>query len=175
MESCEALFFDLKQRRAFVRLIALTLFVLFTLGVTATQASAHCQVPCGIYDDAARIQAMREDASTIRKAVVKTNELSKDTKRNINQITRWVTTKEEHATRIIKTVSEYFLTQKLKPVDSKDPKYAAYLQRLADHHQVMRWAMKNKQQLELKTVAQLDNAIDVIAKHWAVKKKRCKH
>ena len=31
-------------------------------------ANAHCQVPCGIYDDSARVQSMLEDAATITKA-----------------------------------------------------------------------------------------------------------
>ena len=31
--------------------------------------NAHCQVPCGIYDDHARVEAMAEDAATVIKAV----------------------------------------------------------------------------------------------------------
>ena len=34
----------------------------------ASAAFAHCQVPCGIYDDGARIAQMKEDAATIEKA-----------------------------------------------------------------------------------------------------------
>ena len=30
---------------------------------------AHCQVPCGIYDDALRIVQLREDFHTIQKAM----------------------------------------------------------------------------------------------------------
>ena len=30
--------------------------------------SAHCQIPCGIYDDHARVNAMLEDAATVAKA-----------------------------------------------------------------------------------------------------------
>ena len=32
-------------------------------------AGAHCQVPCGIYDDAARVAHMYEDAATIEKGM----------------------------------------------------------------------------------------------------------
>ena len=32
---------------------------------------AHCQVPCGIYNDAARIIQIQEDFSTIQKAMTK--------------------------------------------------------------------------------------------------------
>ena len=35
---------------------------------------AHCEVPCGIYDDAARFKAMFEDESTISKAIAQINE-----------------------------------------------------------------------------------------------------
>ena len=33
------------------------------------QASLHCQVPCGIYDDARRFKEMQEDARSVAKAV----------------------------------------------------------------------------------------------------------
>ncbi len=32
-----------------------------------TSVDAHCQVPCGIYDDDGRIKTLREDAATIHK------------------------------------------------------------------------------------------------------------
>ena len=38
--------------------------------------SAKCQVPCGIYDDHARVKRMLEDAATIEKAIVKLSELA---------------------------------------------------------------------------------------------------
>ena len=36
----------------------------------------HCQVPCGIFDDPARVEALKEDAATVRKAMVQVNELT---------------------------------------------------------------------------------------------------
>ena len=33
-------------------------------------ALCHCQVPCGIFDDPARVKLLEEHAATIRKAVV---------------------------------------------------------------------------------------------------------
>ena len=38
---------------------------------------AHCQVPCGIYDDALRIIQIKEDFQTIDKSISKINVLSK--------------------------------------------------------------------------------------------------
>ena len=58
----------------------------------------HCQVPCGIYDDAVRIVQIEEDITTIRKAMNMINDLSgKSDAQSLNQITRWVTTKDQHA------------------------------------------------------------------------------
>ena len=36
----------------------------------------HCQVPCGIFDDPIRVELMKEDAATVRKAMVQISDLS---------------------------------------------------------------------------------------------------
>ena len=78
-------------------------------------AVAHCQVPCGIYDDALRIVQIKEDYKTIKKAMEQISQLSnKSDPISSNQLNRWVMTKEQHATNIQKIVSEYFLTQRVK-------------------------------------------------------------
>ena len=140
--------------------ILLSLCMLF---VTA-EARAHCQVPCGIYDDHARIHAMQEDASTIAKAVKKLNESADKTDaQSLNQRVRWTNTKEEHASRIIEVVSTYFLTQKLKPAKAKDKKaYKAYVERLIACHRVMRKAMKTKQTVDGEAVEKLVRALDAL-------------
>ena len=131
------------------------------------QAAAHCQVPCGIYDDAARITRIREDAATIHKAIDEINELvGKQSAQAFNQASRWITTKETHASHIIDVVSEYFLTQKVKPVAAGSSGYDAYLKNLADHHRVMVAAMKTKQKCDPATSATLNAAIDKLATHY---------
>ncbi len=149
-------------------LVALTaLATVFLVSVSPSQSAAHCQVPCGIYDDAARIKNLREDATTIAKAIHSVNELtSKHDANAINQAVRWVTTKEDHASHVIKVVSEYFLTQKVKPVASGKEGYDAYLAKLADHHAVMVAAMKTKQSADPATVSALEKAIDKLATHY---------
>jgi nickel superoxide dismutase len=133
----------------------------------ATGASAHCQVPCGIYDDPARIAQLREDAATIAKAITQMTELAgKQDVQSFNQLTRWIETKEEHATHIIDVVSAYFLTQKVKPVATGAEGRTAYLEMLADHHAVMRAAMTAKQQANDAAVAELNKAIDKLAQHY---------
>ena len=84
----------------------LTLLVVLLL---STNLYGHCQVPCGIYDDAVRIVQIEEDISTIRKAMSMIKGLSgKADAQSLNQMIRWVNTKEEHATKIQETVSSYF-------------------------------------------------------------------
>ncbi|MEZ6076165.1 MAG: superoxide dismutase [Ni] [Pirellulaceae bacterium] len=46
------------------------------LGLTAQTVHAHCEVPCGIYDDQLRFQSMLEDQSTIEKAISQIGELA---------------------------------------------------------------------------------------------------
>ena len=145
-----------------------------TFGMTAVlwiahveRAGAHCQVPCGIYDDPARIARLREDATTIAKAVKQINELAVGhDAQAVNQTVRWINTKEDHASHIIKVVSEYFLAQKVKPVSPGADGYNAYLKKLADHHAVIVAAMKTKQSVDESPVDALNRAIDALAPHY---------
>lgn len=136
-------------------------------------AAAHCQVPCGIYDDHARVHGMLEDVTTIAKAVGEIGALAKKSDaQSLNQATRWIMTKEQHATRIITTVSEYFLTQKIKPADPKDRRaWTKYVQLLTDHHRVMKLAMKAKQTVDGAVVAELRTAVKALEAHWPKPKK----
>ena len=129
----------------------------------------HCQVPCGIYDDAARIARMNEDAETIGKSMEAIAELAgKGDSQSANQLTRWIMTKEAHASNIISTVAEYFLTQKVKPVEPGADEYDAYLEMLADHHRVMAAAMKVKQSTDPDRLETLRRAISALALRYAV-------
>ncbi len=128
---------------------------------------AHCQVPCGIYDDGARISRLKEDATTIAKAITQINELAGTRDAHaFNQAARWIATKEAHASNIIETVAVYFLTQKVKQAAVGTGGYEAYLGKLADHHAVMVAAMKTKQSVDPGTVVALNKAIDKLATHY---------
>ena len=88
----------------------------------------HCQVPCGIYDDAQRILKIEEDVKTIEQAMVKIELLLNKTppsSLDMNQLIRWVNTKEQHAQQIQVTMLEYFLAQRIKPkeVNEKEDFY----------------------------------------------------
>jgi len=65
--------------------------------VLGSLAYSHCQMPCGIYDDEARFGSMAENITTIEKAMKEIERLSAEPKPNMNQIVRWVNTKEQHA------------------------------------------------------------------------------
>ena len=128
----------------------------------AVYCNSYCQVPCGIFDDPAIVEEIKQAAATIRKAMVQSNELhASGTAQDINQMVRWINTKEEHASKIIKLVGEYCLCQRVKKevfADDKD-----YVDALKAHHAVMQAAMKGKQVVDPAAMDVLDHAIDTLA------------
>lgn len=145
-----------------MQLILLSLVVLIGTGMLTPQTlHAHCQVPCGIYDDHARLQSMLEDAATVEKAARMINELAgKLDAQSQNQMVRWVNTKENHAEHIIETISNYYLTQRVKP-EQKD-----YEKRLVNHHAVILAAMHAKQNAALGFGEALTKSIQVLAEYY---------
>ena len=116
--------------------------------------AAHCEVPCGIYDDGARFKRMMEDQSTIAKAIAGITSLADaNDATGHNQLARWVATKESHATNIQHVIAQYFMTQRLKAADPQ------YVEKLTAAHAVMVAAMKCKQAADPATAEALDNAI----------------
>ena len=149
----------------FVALAALGCVLTWSVG--QEWAVAHCQVPCGIYDDAARIARLHEDTTTIAKAINRIKELAgKQDAQSLNQVTRWVLTKEDHATHIIEVVSEYFLAQRVKPVTVGASDYESYVKKLVEHHAVIVAAMKAKQNADESYADVLHEAIDAIAVYY---------
>jgi nickel superoxide dismutase len=85
----------------------------------ASIASAHCQVPCGIFSDQLRFEQMLEDEHTISKAQLQINELSTDVDaQSVNQMARWVMTKEDHANKIQETIASSFMAPRIKTDDA---------------------------------------------------------
>ncbi|MHC4549373.1 MAG: superoxide dismutase [Ni] [Planctomycetota bacterium] len=106
-------------------------------------AVAHCEVPCGIYGDQQRFEAMLEDHTTILKAMAQVTALAgKEDGLSHNQLARWVANKEKHATQIQHTIAQYFMTQRIKPADPQ------YVDKLTGAHAVMLAAMKCKQSVD---------------------------
>ena len=120
------------------------LFASFVFSLAAIipeqSALAHCQVPCGIYDDQRRFEDMLEDQETIAKGMGQIREMAgKSDALSVNQTVRWIGTKESHATNVQHTISQYFMTQRIK-ADKE-----GYAKKLAAAHAVMVAAMKCKQ------------------------------
>ena len=112
---------------------------------------------------------MLEDASTVEKATNQIITLSNDIDskqtstpiaQNYNQLARWVNNKEIHAEKIISTIANYFLTQRIKPTQ-KD-----YLERLGKHHAVILAAMKAKQNASITESNALKVAIQNLAIYY---------
>ena len=131
------------------------------LFLNSMSVQAHCQIPCGIYDDAARVVEMLESAATVEKSMKLIGELAgKNDAQSQNQLVRWVVNKEEHAQMIISTISDYFLTQRVKA--SQDD----YAERLQKHHAVIVAAMKAKQNSDMQMAMDLKDAINGIAPYY---------
>ena len=119
--------------------------------LTSSVLFSHCQVPCGIYDDAARIKQIQEDITTIQKAMKNINELSnnKTVPQDLNQLVRWVNTKEEHAQHIQDVIMQYFLAQRVKPKNVNDEGYTKYISLTISCQKIIFHAMKCKQNTEV--------------------------
>ncbi|WP_269523516.1 superoxide dismutase, Ni [Coraliomargarita parva] len=149
-----------------MKLLPTSLFAVAAVLAPATfilpqQASAHCQIPCGIYHDSARVAAMLEDAQTVAKACTLVGELAgKTDAQSQQQLVRWVTNKEAHAQKVIATISDYFLTQRVKP--SQDD----YAERLQKHHAVILAAMKAKQNADGSYAEALTEAIQALRAYY---------
>jgi nickel superoxide dismutase len=136
-------------------------FLISALVVAATLASvrparSHCEIPCGIYNDRMRLDMIAEYITTIEKSMNQIVELSAAGDKNYNQIVRWVTNKEEHANELQHVVTQYFLTQRIKPVDpASGEEYAKYQKHLELLHKMLVFAMKAKQTTDLAHVATL--------------------
>ena len=113
----------------------------------STQLNAHCQIPCGVYDDAMRVKMIEEHTLTILKSMnyIKTNQ---NDLQQQNQVTRWIMNKEQHAQEIQEIISEYFLTQRIKLKDDSKESKDLYHAQLAVLHSILLDAMKCKQTID---------------------------
>ena len=139
------------RHKVLTGLVFLSLLVLIALRV-----SSHCQMPCGIYDDEMRIKMIAEYITTIEKSMKEITELSAQDKQNMNQIVRWVQNKEHHADELSEIVTQYFMTQRLKPVEADHSEaYMEYVNELTFLHQMLIYSMKSKQTTDLANVEKL--------------------
>ena len=119
---------------------------------------AHCEIPCGIYDDDMRFAMLEEHIVTIEKSMTQIAALAggKQDALTVNQLTRWIDNKEHHADQIQEIVAQYFMTQKVKtPSEGDKEAFAAYTGQLVLMHKMLRGAMKCKQTVDLANVEEL--------------------
>jgi nickel superoxide dismutase len=137
------------------RKLVLSVIAVLT-AVLASVVYSHCQIPCGIYDDAARLAMIAENSTTIEKAMKQIEELSAQQKPNMNQIVRWVDVKDKHADDTAEIVSYYFMAQRIKPADKTDvAAYDKYVKQLTLLHEMLIYSMKAKQTTDLANVEKL--------------------
>ena len=141
---------------------ALAALALALILAPAAPAAAHCQIPCGIYDDELRVQLIEEDITTIEKSMTQIVALSKANPVDYNQLVRWVNNKEEHAQKIQDIVTAYFMAQRIKmPADHSDEKAMnEYIHKLALLHAIQVHAMKAKQSTDLGQVESLRKLVE---------------
>jgi nickel superoxide dismutase len=126
-----------------------TILVGLLMVLSASYAAAHCEIPCGIYDDELRIKLMAEHVTTMEKSMKQIAMLAQQQPMNHNQLVRWVNNKEEHANALQEIVTQYFMTQRIK-LDTKD-----YAQKITVLHKMLVYAMKCKQTTDLSHIETL--------------------
>jgi len=135
--------------------------LLFVIVLSANIARSHCQIPCGIYGDYTRIDLLKENILTIEKGMNQINELSKNAAENMNQLVRWINNKDNHADQFTEIVTYYFLSQRIKIVDTNNSaEFKTYQQQLTLLHQMMVFSMKCKQTTDLMNVEKLKSLVD---------------
>jgi len=143
------------KRETFLSVLLIAFTMLF-----GGQIFAHCQIPCGIYDDETQFSLMLEDVTTIEKSMTQITSLSKEKEPNYNQIVRWVDNKETHADKLAEIITYYFMTQRVKavPMEDKDA-YAIYIKEITLLHKILILTMKTKQTTNLQNCSDLRNLI----------------
>lgn len=97
--------------------IALLSLTLSFAPLATPSLEAHCQMPCGIYDDSLVFGDMKQCLATMAKAVAEISSHEMDSPAAINQMIRWVGKKDLHSDRFSEDVAEYFLKQRI-PLDA---------------------------------------------------------
>ena len=138
------------------RKTVLVIVTIALVSLTASKALAHCQIPCGIYDDPARFTLMAEHITTIEKAMKTIIDLSNQEKPDYNQLVRWVQNKDEHADELGEIVTYYFMAQRIKPPAEKGGEaQQKYVEQISSLHQMLVYSMKAKQTTELENIEKL--------------------
>ena len=140
---------------------------LLVMVTASSPAWSHCEIPCGIYDDHLRVSKIRENLTTIEKSMKMITKLSGRPGANMNQLVRWVNNKEHHADDIRQIVTQYFMAQRVKPIDKEKSKESKkYVRQLTLLHRMIVQAMKCKQTTDMKHVNNIRSLVDEFEKAY---------
>lgn len=135
--------------------------VTFLIGVSLSgRVFAHCEIPCGIYGDRLRFEQLREHFQTVEKSMNQIDALQEEDEINYNQLVRWINNKEEHANKIQEIVYQYFMNQRIKPVDDNGDEREDYLRQLEYLHRLLVRSMQAKQTTDLEHVEESRELLD---------------
>ncbi len=156
---------------------AIASVVTLALIASAIPAAAHCQIPCGIYDDELRVQLIEEHITTVEKSMKKIVELGAAESVDYNQLVRWIDNKEHHAQEIQDIVTAYFMAQRIKPAVDHEDKDAMneYIHKLAILHAIQIHAMKAKQSTNLDEIEALRKMTGMFREAYFGKEAAHKH
>ncbi len=137
------------------------LLVTASMAFTAP-ANAHCEIPCGIYDDEAKFDELALHVRTIKRSIegISDSETMHDT-------ARWVTNKENHAQKIQDEIAVYFLAQRIKKPSDSDG-MENYTKSLKLAHAIIVAAMKTKQSADMGKAETLGKAVNAYREHYFV-------
>jgi len=138
--------------------LSVILLASFSLG-GAVQVQAHCEIPCGIYGDEVRFYILEEHITTMEKSMTMIAELSREADTNYNQLVRWIDNKETHAGYFQEIISQYFMTQRIKPLEPEDERYQDYLEKITLLHRLLIGAMKAKQSTDVEVTKELSSLL----------------
>lgn len=134
--------------------------VLLLVVLLGTLAYSHCQIPCGIYGDEGRFEAIAEHIATIEKSMKQIEMLSAEQKPNMNQVVRWVNNKDHHADELSEIVTYYFMAQRVKlPAEGDMKAQNDYVKKLTLLHRMLVYAMQSKQTTDLANVEKLRSSL----------------
>ena len=114
--------------------------------VSIAVINAHCQTPCGLLNDDIQFAQISQEAETISRACVLILQTQTDAN-NLNQAIRAINTKDSSADNLMGILTNYFLAQRIEPVEPEGDKqaYERYVRQLILINKLSRAAVACKQ------------------------------
>ncbi|WP_306249513.1 superoxide dismutase [Ni] [Parvularcula sp. IMCC14364] len=150
-----------------MRITLLALLGILAVPFFTSPALAHCQIPCGIYDDKRQFDELDEHIRTVEKSMMEIDRLSAASPADYHMVARWTANKEEHAQEIQDIAHAYFLTQRVKvPATQAGAEWSDYVEHTTLLHQILVAAMKCKQTTDLQHVEKLRDLVASYKAHY---------